>query len=269
MSNKGMFTALSGAIAQSQRLDTIANNIANANTNAFKKDHQVFKEYLTAQEKPADVIQVPRVPSSIESFYDNQAADRGYVDSAGTFTDHSQGVIKPTGNNFDFALDGEGYFEVLTPQGPQLTRSGAFKIDGTGTLTTKEGFPVLLEGIEGNEEARLIRLSSSNINVSETGQVYENGELIGRLSLQKETNPEVLKKVGSSLYTRNQTIDSERIPAQVLVKQGFIEMSNVNIVNEMTDMIAATRAFESTQKAIQAFDQMNSKMVNDIPKIGR
>ena len=82
MSNKGIYTALSGAIAQSQRLDTIANNIANSNTTSFKKDAQTFREYVTAYEKTPDVINVPKIPASIESFYDMQGGDRGYVDSA-------------------------------------------------------------------------------------------------------------------------------------------------------------------------------------------
>lgn len=269
MSNKGMFTALSGAIAQSQRLDTIANNIANANTAAFKKDNQVFREYLTAQEKPADVIQVPRVPSSIESFYDMQAADRGYVDSAGTFTDHSQGAIRPTGNTLDFAIEGEGYFEVLTSEGPKLTRNGLFKIDAEGFLSSKEGYPVLLEGADSDFESRKVKLSSNQITVSETGQIYDNGQVMGRLSLIKVGNAEALQKQGSSLFTLRPNFDAEITQAQSGVKQGFLEMSNVNIVQEMTDMIAATRSFESAQKAIQAFDQMNSRLVNDVPKVGR
>ena len=77
MSNKGIFTALSGAVAQSSRLDTLSNNIANVNTPGFKRDEQVFKEYLSAYEKAPDVIQVPKIPASIESFYDMQGGDRG------------------------------------------------------------------------------------------------------------------------------------------------------------------------------------------------
>ncbi|MEK7357721.1 MAG: flagellar hook-basal body complex protein, partial [Bdellovibrionota bacterium] len=99
--SKGIFTAVSGAVAQSQKLDTIANNLANANTPGFKRDAQIFKEYLTAYEKEPTTITVPRVPASIESFYDTQGGDKSYVDAAGTHTDFTQGTIKQTGNNLD------------------------------------------------------------------------------------------------------------------------------------------------------------------------
>ena len=98
MSSKGIYTALSGAMAQSSKLDTIANNLANVNTTSFKKDRQMFQEYLTAYEKNPDVIAVPRIPASVESFYDMQGGDKSYVDSAGTYTNFDQGGLKQTGN---------------------------------------------------------------------------------------------------------------------------------------------------------------------------
>ena len=86
MSTKGIYTALSGSLAQSLKIDTIANNIANVNTTGFKRDQQTFNEYLTAAEKEPEVIQVPRVPASIESFYDMNGGDKGFVNAAGTYT---------------------------------------------------------------------------------------------------------------------------------------------------------------------------------------
>lgn len=267
MSNKGIFTALSGAMAQSQRLDTIANNIANSNTTSFKKDQQVFKEYLTAAEKPPEVIQAPRVPASIESFYDMQGGDRGYVDSAGTYTSFEQGTIKPTGSPLDFAIQGDGFFEVLTPSGPQLTRNGIFRLNQSGQLVTKEGFPVLREGLGQPAGGRVINLQSPNLTVSQTGEIYEGGQPIGRLSLVTVDNKDALEKVGNSLYRVKPNYNQALVAAnEAEVQQGFLEGSNVNIVQEMTDMISATRAFESTQKAIQAFDQMNQKLVTDVPR---
>ena len=117
MSSKGIYSALSGAVAQNTRLDTIANNIANVNTPAFKKEKQIFQEYLTANEKPPALSNVPRIPASIESFYDMQGGDRSYVDGAGTYVDFSQGGVKSTGNPLDMPVDGSGFFEVLTPNG--------------------------------------------------------------------------------------------------------------------------------------------------------
>ena len=121
MSTKGIYSALSGAMAQSLKMDTISNNIANINTPAFKRDQQVFREYLTANEKPPEVIQVPKVIATVESFYDMQGGDKSFVDSAGTYTDFSQGGMKHTGNSLDVAIDGKGFFEIATPSGLKLS----------------------------------------------------------------------------------------------------------------------------------------------------
>jgi flagellar basal-body rod protein FlgG len=267
MSSKGIFTALSGAMAQTQRLDTIANNIANVNTSSFKKDQQTFQEYVTANEKPPDIIQVPRVPASIESFYDMQGGDRGYVDSAGTYTDFSQGALQATGNMLDVALEGEGFFEVLTPQGVRLTRDGAFKVDSEGRLVTKQGYPVLQAGVGQNAEQRLIQVPDRNVTVSYSGEVYSGGNLVAPLSVVTVNERDALQKVGASQYTlKSNYAQALQAPDSIQVRQGFLEKSNVNIVDEMTNMISATRAFESTQKAIRAFDQMDNKLVNEVPK---
>ncbi len=267
MSSKGLFTALSGAMAQSQRLDTIANNIANVNTTAFKKDQQTFNEYLTANEKQPDVIQVPRIPASIESFYDMQGGDRGYVDSSGTFTEFTQGQLKPTGSTLDIGLEGQGFFEVMTPQGVRLSRNGSFKINGAGQLVTKEGHLVLREGQGGDAAQRAINLDGRNITVSYNGDIYNGGELVGRLSLVDVNNKEALQKVGSSLFSLKENYAEVPVPArEIQTHQGYVEGSNVNIINEMTDMIAASRTFEATQQAMKAFDQMDDKLVNQVGK---
>lgn len=269
MSLKGVYTALSGAMAQAQKLDTISNNIANVNTPAFKRDQQVFQEYLTANEKPSQVLQVPRIPASVESFYDMQGGDKSYVDTAGTYTDFSQGGLKATGGALDVAIDGKGFFEVATPGGTKLTRNGSFTIDGNGQLVTKEGLPVLRAGAAGEDPAnRVIRISGQGaVAISENGEIYEGQEVIGRLSLVNVLNPDGLQKVGSNLYDFKSNSRPEITDiANPSLKQGFIESSNVNIVKEMTDMIQTTRVFESTQKAISAYDSMADKLVNVVPK---
>ncbi|MGE0763560.1 MAG: flagellar basal-body rod protein FlgF [Bdellovibrionales bacterium] len=266
MSSKGIFTALSGAMAQSQRLDTIANNIANANTTSFKKDQQTFYEYLSAAEKTPDVIQVPRVPASTESFYDMQGGDRGYVDSAGTFTDFTQGQLRPTGSTLDVALEGRGLLEVLSPQGVRLTRNGQLKIDSNGTLVTKEGFPVLRDGSQDPAQRR-IQVEGRNLTISQNGEIYDNGNQLARLSVVEVANPDSLQKVGTSMYALKPNFNETLTPSnETQVRQGFIELSNVNIVDEMTDMISASRAFETAQRAMKAFDQMDDKLVNEVAK---
>lgn len=271
MSTKGVYTALSGAMAQSLKLDTIANNIANVNTPGFKRDQQVFNEYLTANEKPPSVIQVPRVPASVESFYDMQGGDKGFVDSKGTFTDYSQGSLKRTGNPLDVAIDGPGFFEVSTPQGVRLMRAGNFTLNGQGELVTKDGYAVLKSGGEGlDPAARQIRVTgNSPISIDDHGEVFEGTESAGKLSMVNVSNPDCLQKMGNSLYgfKANMTPQIVNIESPAL-RQGFVEMSNVNVVREMTDMIMTNRVFESTQKAISAYDGMADKLVNVVGKTG-
>ncbi len=256
-------------MAQDKRLETIANNIANSNSTAFKKDKQVFNEYLAAQERPPDVIQVPRVTAEIESFYNTQGGEQGYVDTKGTFTDQSQGSLKNTGQALDVALEGDGYLEVLTPNGIRFTRNGALKLDGQGRLVTRDGYPVLREGLGQDGQARVMQIPQNrNLTISYSGEIYSGEENVGRLSLVKVNNQDALRKQGHSLYflDQNQAEGGLQAAEEVKVHQGFLELSNVNIVEEMTNMITATRAFESNQQAIKAFDQMNAKLVNDVPR---
>ncbi|KYG67154.1 flagellar biosynthesis protein [Bdellovibrio bacteriovorus] len=269
MSVKGVYTALSGAMAQSTKLDTIANNLANVNTPAFKRDQQIFQEYLTANEKPPTTTQIPRDVAAIESFYNMQGGDKSYVDTKGTFTDFSQGSLKPTGNNLDVAIDGKGFFEIATPGGVRLTRAGNFTLDGNGQLVTKEGHPVLSAGEPGADPAsRVIRVTgNAPLSISDSGDVIEGTEVVGRLSMVQVNNPDSLLKQGSGLYTFKDNIAPDMVNvANPSVRQGFLETSNVNIVQEMTDMISTQRVFESTQKAISAYDQMADKMVNVVGK---
>ncbi|MES2963564.1 MAG: flagellar basal-body rod protein FlgF [Bdellovibrionota bacterium] len=267
--SKGIFTAVSGAVAQSQKLDTIANNLANANTPGFKRDAQVFKEYLTAYEKEQTTITVPRVPASIESFYDTQGGDKSYVDVAGTHTDFSQGTIKQTGNKLDVALESDGFFEVGTPEGVRLTRVGSFSVDSEGRLVTKAGFPILRDGgLDSPAAGREIRLQSANVNIASNGEIFDGDQSVGRLSIVNVANKDALKKVGQNMFSLKENMDAQRsIATEAKVSQGSLEGSNVNIVREMTDMISATRTFESTQRAIQAYDSMAGKVVNDVPKL--
>ncbi len=270
MSLKGIYTAVSGAVAQSDKLDTIANNLANADTPAFKRDEQVFREYLKAYEKQPETIEVPRVPASPESFYPIDGNDKSYVDSAGTSTSYAQGALQMTNNPFDFAVEGDGFFEVLTTDGIRFTRAGNFTTNSNGFLVTKQGHPVLLEDRPGlTQPQRMIRMNDAESwSVSNQGDVFINNENRGKLAISTAEDKDVFQKQGSNLYRLKETINSPVVPARNFkLHQGSIEKSNVNVVSEMTEMIKTTRVFESTQKAIQAYDQMNQKLVNDVARL--
>ncbi len=257
-------------MAQSLKLDTIANNIANVNTTGFKRDQQTFNEYLTALEKDPQVIQVPRVPASIESFYDMNGGDKSFVNAAGTYTNFEQGSLKSTGNKLDVAIDGEGFFEVSTPQGVQLTRAGNFSINGDGQLVTKDGSAVLLEGADSQgADQRVARFSGQGQPyISDGGEVFDGDRKLGKLSLVKVNNPDSLQKMGGNNFAFKLNAAPNLVKLeQTQLKQGFLETSNVNIVNEMTDMISAQRVFEGTQKAIQAYDAMADKLINKVGSV--
>lgn len=262
--SKGIFTAVSGAMAQQAKLDTVANNLANVNTPGFKRDGQLFREYLTSYNKEPGAVEVPRIPASIESFYTHNGGDKSFVDLDGTFSDFSQGTLRPTGNKLDVAIEGDGFFEVATPEGVRYTRAGNFSVDGDGRLVTKQGFPVQKQG--GGE----FRFTGTNVSISDAGEVFENSETIGKLSLMKFDNRDALLKQGANLFALKDNLDPKMAQAiEAKVSQGFLEGSNVNIVREMTDMISATRTFESAQKVIQAYDQMAGKVVNEVPKLNQ
>ena len=267
MSSKGIFSAVSGAMAQNARLDTIANNLANVNTAGFKKDRQVFNEYLSAYERPDMKLNVPRVPASIESFYDMQGGDTAYVNPAGTYTNFEQGALRSTGSPLDLAIDGKGFFEILTPQGVRWTRNGSLQIDGNGRLVNKDGFPVLREG-QNDPSQRGVTVTSGHITVSATGEIFDGGNGLGRLAVVDFANPDDLQKIGNSQYALKANAKSQPQAArESRVHQGFSEGSNVNVVEEMTDMIAANRVFEATQHVIKAHDQMDDKLVNQVGKV--
>ncbi len=266
VSAKGIYSALSGAMAQNQRLETISNNLANANTTGFKKDTQTFSEYVTANEKFPDSITVPRITASVESFYDMQGGDKSYVDSAGTFSDFSQGALKNTEAPLDLAVEGKGFFEVMTPAGVRLSRAGAFKMDNEGRLVNSDGNQVLKAGT-GDPAQRTIQLSGKNITVGYGGEIFDGETSVGKISIVDVENRDALQKVGNSLYSLKPNIATNVKPAEEFkIHQGFLEMSNVNIVDEMTNMIQASRTFEATRNAIKAFDQMDEKLVNVVPK---
>lgn len=270
MAIKGVYTALSGAIAQNSKLDTIANNIANVNTPGFKRDEQVFSEYLTANEKEPTTIPIPKNVAAIESFYNMQGGDKSYVHEKGTFTDFTQGSLKRTGGALDVAIDGPGFFEVSTPGGIRYTRAGNFTLDGNGRLVTKEGYPVLKQAAEGTpEQERTFQFNSqAPVSITDQGQIFQGEDLVGVFAMTNVSNPDGLMKIGNNLYgpRPQQALELNPIP-NPSVRQGFIETSNVNVVSEMTDMISTHRIFESTQKAISAYDGMVDKLVNVVGKV--
>lgn len=270
---KELWVPLSGAIAQQRNVDTIANNVANANTAGFKRDQVVFKEYLTAFEKGVEDIDLPRGEWSPEDFYRHYGAENAKVEVEGSFTDFEQGQLTPTGNPFDLALNGKGFLEVLTPQGIRYTRRTILSLSPDGTLVTDQGHPVLsktqkeqAEQPNSNPQDRVIRLGQGQFNVNLQGDIFINNQQASTLSIVEFQDPHALMKQGHSQYINKFPENLKRDDIKTSVNQGFVEQSNVNAIAEMSELIKANRQFETIQRVIKAYDNISAKGVNEISK---
>lgn len=171
--------------------------------------------------------------------------------------DLSQGDNLTTGNPLDIAISGEGFFKVQTPQGDRYTRNGTFTIDKDKYLVTQDGHRVL------GERGPVI-LEGQRISINNEGDIDVDGSQVGKLKIVTFATPEKLKKEGASFLSYTGNTADERSPDRVTVQQGALEQSNVSVVTEMKNMIEATRNYESVQKIIQTYDEMDGKAVSEV-----
>ncbi len=258
----GVFSGLTGALTAEHRLATITNNLANVNTTGYKNDKLSFKDTMIhfahdfIREPLADLRSEPLFPES-------QILAR--VRPAVSRTDFTQGALEKTDNNLDIAIEGNGFFNVLTPQGQLVTKNGAFTRNAEGTLVTKQGFPVVGDGgpITIPEDAKTIHISLD-------GNIYADNAQIGTLQITAYSNAsQSLEKVGLNLYKVREGATAEELPAfenGVTVRQGYIEKANVNVVEEMVKMIEAQRFFEMNTKMMQTADTFDREAISKVGK---
>jgi flagellar basal-body rod protein FlgG len=288
-----MWTSAAGAAAQSQNVDLIANNLANSDTQGFKKDLPTFKEYLSTVEREHDAADIPRGPIKDKDFYPLDGKDQAYVVVDGTYTDFRQGPLRVTHSPLDVALDGPGFLEVSTPQGVRYTRQGSLKLAMDGRLVTSDGNPVLSSQPGGlaqpgqgglaaqggaaagrnpasNDAARFINLRDrgTNFSISDAGEIYAGDELVAKLSVVEFPDAKTLRKSGYGLFENGDPLKSPGASAQkTRVQQGVLEGSNVNPVEEMTKLIQANRLFEHDLKAMKTYGELLGREANDIGKL--
>ena len=242
----GILDASRSCLKEEIRMDVISNNLANSNLIGFKKDRISFVDLLNKAEADGSL-------SAKAAGQDDQSL-------ISITTDMSQGDTRFTGNQLDLAIYGDGFFKVSTPDGTRYTRKGNFMLDEQGTLVTQNGFNVL--GKSGT-----ITISGNDISISGQGDIMVDGVSVGQLDLVVFEDPKDLVKEGKSLF-RNQFDNPGEAPSSdTTVKQGYLEISNVNVAEEMVQMIHSLRAFESYQKAIQVLDGMNKKVVNEVGRL--
>ncbi len=211
-------------IRQERKFELITNHLSNANSTGFKKDILSFDKTLHAT----------------------------------LTTDHAQGGLRHTENVLDLALQGEGFFKIETPQGMRYTRDGNFTLDAEGRLVTQNG-----EAVQGENGS--IILDGGNIRINEQGLIEVDGRRVDTLQIVNFEDLDKLEKEGDSCFVYKGDSGFDEMPGEnVFVHQGELELSNVTPVVEMTQMIEMHRLFESCQKVIQSFDEMDSKVITEV-----
>ena len=251
---RGWYIGSSGMNAQQNRLDAISNNLANADTTAFKRDIAVsksFPELLMRRLNDDGVYETPFGSSDAAPIVGKIGLG---VEINELYTDFEQGSFKQTSTHTDMALSGEGFFAVQTPNGERYTRNGSFLVGKEGILETKEGYPVLGEN-------GYINVADDKFTVNPDGMIYSSDDMqmIDRFKIVRFDNERYLQKMGSSLYKATDVTGEAYIAEgneRPVLMQSYVETSNVNVVNEMVSMIEVNRAYEANQKTIQAQDSM-------------
>lgn len=262
---RGLYTAATGMITETKRTDTIANNLANANTTGFKRDDAVTSDFepmlirrINDMSGPKDITEFKgfslgrKAPVVGELGLGSQVADIA--------TDYSQGSLQSTGNQLDFAVEGEGYFRVATPRGERYTRDGNFYRDARSHLVTVNGNDVL----DDAGRPIIIPEEAADFLVSPEGSITANGIQVAVLGLVSFPGGDAsMVKEGNSLY---RPVDPAQRPQQAAgsIQQGALERSNTEIVSEMVNLIANYRAYEANSKAVVTQDSMLDKSVNEV-----
>jgi flagellar basal-body rod protein FlgG len=262
---KGLYTAYTGMVNEQKRLDVLANNLANADTNGYKKEgttSQTFADELAIKIKDTSAYSVARKLGTISMG----------VHIGETYTDYSQGSFEVTDNETDFALAGDGFFAIAFTDKAgnttvKYTRDGAFTVNSDGYLVTKDGDYVLNQtgALNADPNAKIQVDPNLSITVDEAGNIFQDGEQVAQLGTVDFEDYDYLEKYGENLY--NMVDGGVRIASEAKIEQGTIEASNVNIVSEMVNMITISRAYQAGQKVINTIDETLDKAVNDVGNV--
>lgn len=257
---RALSTAASGMEAQQTYIDNIANNLANVNTPGFKKARVEFEDllyenlvtYSASENEPAGVPLASQVGHGVRL--------------AAIQKIFTPGLTKQTDNPLDLVIEGEGFFQIQLPDGSYAyTRDGSFKIDAEGNIVKSSGF-LLTPSLSVPEDARAINVAG-NGTVSALLSAEADPQELGQIELVRFVNPAGLEAIGHNLY-RETVASGPPIPARPgeegvgTITNGFLEMSNVNVIEEMIGMITAQRAYEINTKAIQTAEEMLESITN-------
>lgn len=250
---RALWTASTGMQAQQVHMDVIANNLANVNSTGFKKSRADFQDILYQTSKAAGTgVGGGEVPTGVQVGLGSRVAAVQKVFTTGDF--------QQTENELDIAIEGTGFYQVTLPDGTDAyTRAGSMKKDSTGRLVTSDGYPMFPEVTLPENSTAVTIGPAGNVEVILDGQ--STPTLVGNIELVRFANPAGLKSLGRNLYAETPTTGTPVIgtpgdEGYGTLSQGFLEGSNVNIMEEMVNMIAGQRAYEVNSKAIKTADEM-------------
>lgn len=239
--------ALSRQIVLTRALDVTANNIANQSTPGFKAERAAFEEFLAPTDRTNNAL------SAEDPFI-------SLVIDPASFTDFSAGGLEPTGGDFDFAIDGDGFFAVQTSVGVQYTRDGRFTVNGFGELTTQTGAPVLDDG----GSAILLDAQAGPVLSTPEGDLQQNGSIIARLGVFEAADRNALRKEGGNFFSAPSDLPTADSPRVV---RGFTETSNVAPVQSVTEMIGIMRAYQQASEVASAADDLSREAIRRLSDI--
>lgn len=256
---RGLYTAWSGLVNEQNRMDIMTNNLANASTVGYKKEgstSQSFDDVLTVKIKDASV--------GLSNVQRTGVRNPG-VKIGENYTDYSQGSFRETGNTYDLALEGEGFFAIeftnkAGDTSTMYTRAGQFTLNKDGYLVTQEGDYVL---DVNNKRIKLDTLKDTDITVD--GRINQEGKEIAQIQVADFADYDYLEKYGETYYRPIE--GAELTEGTASVRAGYLEMANVQVVSEMVNLITITRAYESNQKIIQTYDGSLDIAVNQLGRI--
>lgn len=255
---RSLWIAKTGMEGQQAKLDAVSNNLANVGTNGFKRASVVFEDlmYQNLRQAGSPTSEQSQLPTGLQLGLG--------VRAAATTRSFSQGSLNQTGNNLDVAVEGHGFFQVQLPDGTTgYTRDGSFKLDANGQLVTNNGHPVQ-PGMTIPANARAVSIGlDGTVSVTLPNQVAP--QQVGQLTLANFVNPAGLEPLGGNLYAESAASGQPNVGAPNAnglgsLRQGFVEGSNVNVVEELVTMISTQRAYEMSSKAIQTSDQMLQRL---------
>lgn len=262
---KGLYTGFTGMLNEQYRMDIMSNNLANADTVGFKKEgstSQAYSEIMAVKIK--DLSEHPNVPQELGG------VSLG-VKIGETYTDFEQGSLKVTDNTFDLALAGDGFFTIeftnkAGETSTKYTRSGEFTLTQEGYLVTKDGDFVLGTDINGNMSRIQLNPNAGNTKINRDGSIYQDGVKRAQLQLTDFTDYNYLTHYGETMW--DATEGAETRPVNGLdVYQGYLEMSNIQVVKEMVNMITIQRQYEANQKVITTYDDSLQIAANQLGKV--